>query len=434
MPVAVIANLGPPDITAYFLNALATYFDRIFALDEATQAATAELAGPRPVEPLSALPEDSDAEIVWFSGHDAWVDDTILAMLTEARSLGHEAYVNRLQLGYTPLISRDRALGRVFARHKDPIGFLAHRSKSRLESDVYLSTTTFDRRSYYLKTDNPAGLMALRHMIEQGTDQRALSPGTHKTTFQVLNQKHMLRMLSRIETFIDLEGKHVLEIGASPKNPAVGAYLAEEKGCHYTGLNIEDFIYPERRNMKLICSDIHQVGFDPGSFDLVFSIAVWEHIPNPLPLFDQIAGWLRPSGIHYGIFQNWTSAIGHHIFAPRFPQHFVPDWAQLLYPTEETMRAALESRGAPQEDARAIAAFTHGSSEINRVASRDFVRTIMGGPLEVLYLDGRTHGRIDPRATVLAEQVPDRTDEEMTCMGLEFALRKSDFDIRAWAD
>ena len=434
MPVVVIANLGPPDITAYFLSALAKYFDRIFALDEATETATAAFASPKPVEPFSALPEGTEDEIVWFSGHDAWVDDSILEMLAEARRLGHAGYVNRLQQGYTPLISRDRELGRLFARHKDPIGFLAHRSKSRPDSDIYLSTTTFDRRSYYLKTDDPVGLTALRDMIEQGTDQRVLSIDTHKTTFQVLNHKHMLRMLSRIETFIDLGGKRVLEIGASPTNPAIGDYLTREKGCRYTGLNIAPFEYDSRPDMEMVCSDIHAVGFEPGSFDLVFSIAVWEHIPNPLPLFDQIAGWLRPSGIHYGIFQNWTSAIGHHIFAPRFPQHFVPDWAQLLYPTEETMRAALERGGAPEDAAREIAAFSHSSAEINRVASRDFVRTIMGGPLEVLYLDGRTRGKIDPRATAIAERVPDRTDEELTCMGLEFALRKSEFDIRAWAE
>jgi SAM-dependent methyltransferase len=432
MPVVVIANPGPPDIAAYFLDALAKYFDRIFAVDDAAEAAVAGLPCAKPIEPLSALSE-ADGEVVWFSSHDVWADDTLLAMLAEARTLGHAAYVNRLQLGYSPLISRDVELGRRFARHRDPIGFLAHRSKSQPDSDIYLSTTTFDRRPYYLRTDEPVGLTALRDMIEQGTDQRVLTTDTHKTTFQVLNQKHMLRMLSRIETFIDLEGKRVLEIGASPKNPAIGDYLTREKGCRYTGLNIAPFEYDSRPDMEMVCSDIHAVDFEPGSFDLVFSIAVWEHIPNPLPLFDQIAGWLRPSGIHYGIFQNWTSSIGHHIFAPRFPQHFVPDWAQLLYPTEETMSAALERHGAPENVARKIAAFTHSSSEINRVASRDFVRTIMGGPLEVLYLDGRTRGKIDPRATALAEQVPNRTDEEMTCMGLEFALRKSEFDIRAWA-
>lgn len=432
MPAAVIAAVGPADVGQHFLDTLARHFERIYLVDESVDL-PASLSLPPALETLPAQ-GGGDEEMVWFPRQDAWVDDTIQDMLREARETGHAAHVNRLQLGYTPLVTRDRRLGRQFVRHRDPIGFLAHRSKTNPEDDIHLSTTTFGRRAYYLRTDDPAGLESLRHMIAHDGTQDCLRPDRHKTTFQVLNHKHMLRMLGRIETFTALEGKRVLEIGASPTNPAVGAYLVEEKGCTYTGLNIAEFTYSGRRGMTMIREDIHKVDFDPESFDIVFSIAVWEHIPDPLPVFDRIAGWLRPSGLHYGIFQNWTSSIGHHIFAPRFPQHFVPDWAQLLYPDAGSMRAELERRGASPEEARAIAEFSHHSSEINRVASRDFVRTIMGGPLEVLYLDGRTNGRIDPRAFAVAEKVAGRSPEELTCMGLEFALRKSEFDIRSWPE
>lgn len=429
---AVIADIGPADIGQSFLDALARRVDRIFYLDAARDS-VAGLTCAVPLAPLSTLTEP-ESDTLWFPRHDAWIDDHIDTMRAEAQQIGCASYVNRLQVGYTPLISGDLELGRAYIRHRDPMAFLAHRSKTQPADDIFISTTTFGRRPFYLRSDMEEGRTSLRFMAEHQAGQELLRPNVHATTFQMLNHKHMLRMISRIETFIDLEGKRVLEIGASPTNPAIGDYLTREKGCHYTGLNIAPFKYDSRPDMDMVCSDIHAVDFDPESFDLVFSIAVWEHIPNPLPLFDQIAGWLRPSGIHYGIFQNWTSSIGHHIFAPRFPQHFVPDWAQMLYPDAASMAAALEQGGAPAEDARAIAAFSHDSPEINRVASRDFVRTIMGGPLEVLYLDGRTRGRIDPRAVAAAEKVEGRSAEELTCMGLEFALRKSDFDIRTWPE
>ncbi|ODM46122.1 hypothetical protein A9320_27050 [Ruegeria sp. PBVC088] len=432
MLAAVIADVDPDDIGQHFLEALARRFDRVFLVDD--QVVLPEgLDSPAQLEPLDSRPGD-EADLVWFPRSDAWVDDLLDEMLREARETGHAAYANRLQTGYTPLITRDRKLGRSFVRHWDPVGYLAHRGKADPEADIYLSTTTFGRRPFYLRLDEPAGRQAIRDMIKQRAGQEVLRPAKHATTFQILNHRHMLRMLGRIETFTDLAGKRVLEIGASPTNPALGAYLAEEKGCHYTGLNIAEFKYPSKPRMRMVCEDIHKVDFKPDSFDIVFSIAVWEHIPDPLPVFGRIADWLAPGGVHYGIFQNWTSSIGHHIFAPRFPQHFVPDWAHLRFPDVESMMAELIRRGAPEEDARAIAEFSHTSPEINRVASRDFVRTMIDGPLEVLYLDGRTRGRIDPRAETLAgTAIPGRSAEELSCMGLEFALRKSDFDIRAWA-
>ena len=223
----------------------------------------------------------------------------------------------------------------------------------------------------------------------------------------------------------------MLEIGASPTSPILADTLTGDYGCDYTGVNIAPFKYPERSNIHLIVEDVHKLDFRPGSFDVVFSIAVWEHIPDALPVFDKIADWLRSGGVHYGIFQSWSGQVGHHVFAPRQPAHLVPPWAHLTDSAEE-LHTRLIANGGTKAEAAGIVDWVHNSPEINRIPSRDFVTTILNGPLEVLYLDGRGQGLIDPRAGHIAEKHPELQAEELSCLGLEFALRKSDFDIRSW--
>lgn len=430
-PAAVIACSQATVVSRHFVARLAEWFGTVYCADESLPAALAEETAAK-LRPLSDLPGD-DTLCVWFPRGHEWVDETVLRMIEDADTRGVSAYLNKFQWGYCPLVTRDKALGERFLRHRMPIQMISHMAGLQPD-EVHVSNAGLGRgRPFYLDATAEEGRRTLRHLAETGTEQSALDGPQFPSTFEVLNHGFMMQQIRRLALFAPLEGKRVLEIGASTTNPVLARILIDDYGCDYTGLNIEPFGYPEAPGMRLIAEDIHKADFAPESFDVVFSIAVWEHIPNPLPVFDAVAGWLRPGGVHYGIFQNWMSQVGHHVFSPRQPAHLMPAWSHLTDSPEE-MRARILDKGGTEAEADGLLDWVFNSPEINRVPTRDFVTRIVSGPLEVVYLDGRGHGRIDPRARAIAERHPDLEAGELSCLGLEFALRKSEFDIRRWAE
>lgn len=427
MPIAVIACQDASLIAQHFVEALQKRFDAIYCIDEGFRTALAETGTE--LHPAGELTQSDQLCAFFAPGHE-WVDDTIGLMMEDAAQRGSSAYLNKYQWGYCPLLTRDIDLGQRYLRHRKPIAMFAALAARR--PDYYVSNAALDRaHSFYLDTTEEEGRAAVGHMVTTGTGQDALDPRSFPSTFAVLNHSFMVEQVERLAFFTDLGGKRVLEIGASPLNPVLARLLIDKYGCDYVGVNIEPFEYSSAPGMKMISEDIHKVDFPRNHFDVVFSIAVWEHIPNPLPVFDAVARWLRPGGIHYGIFQNWMSQVGHHVFSPRAPGHLVPAWGHLIYSPED-LETQITTAGGSPETAASITDFIHNSPEINRVPTGDFVAKIQSGPLEVLYLDGRARGRLNPRAVEIAAENPELNAEELSCLGLEFALRKSDFDIRSW--
>jgi SAM-dependent methyltransferase len=55
--------------------------------------------------------------------------------------------------------------------------------------------------------------------------------------------------------------------------------------------------HPERLELDLVCGDIHQVHFNPDTFDLVYSIGtLGEYCDLNSELCDKVHDWLRPGG------------------------------------------------------------------------------------------------------------------------------------------
>jgi cyclopropane-fatty-acyl-phospholipid synthase len=74
------------------------------------------------------------------------------------------------------------------------------------------------------------------------------------------------------------------------------------------------------KNLRIVTRDINVFDIDPGGFDRVVSVEMFEHLKNYRQLFRNIARWLRPGGLLFT-----------HIFTHReFSYHFVPrdgtDW------------------------------------------------------------------------------------------------------------
>ncbi len=207
--------------------------------------------------------------------------------------------------------------------------------------------------------------------------------------------------------------------------------LFDEFGIRsYTGVNIAEFEYdPGRKNCRLICQSIHDVDFPANTFDVCFSIAAWEHIPDPQNVVLRVPKWLRTSGVHYGLYFSWSGPEGHHLIGAHPGAKEIPRYAQLLMSGAELLQHFI-GEGLGDDDAAWAVDRVFAHPHINRVHTTEFAKAIAKCGLEVLYVDGRSNGNYIAGADEVCKKVLGLSREAASLQGLEFALRKSQFDTR----
>ena len=115
---------------------------------------------------------------------------------------------------------------------------------------------------------------------------------------------------------IDVRGKRVLEIG-SDFHLATARLFAANGAEHVVATNIGDWHSdePTPANVEFRVGDVGDIDADDLSFDIVYGIAILEHIPDLEKVAVAIRRLLRPTGIAY--LQGcplWPGTLGHHVF------------------------------------------------------------------------------------------------------------------------
>lgn len=249
--------------------------------------------------------------------------------------------------------------------------------------------------------------------------------------FTVQNYKKLQSFIRKLNMLKPLEGRRILEVGASTSQSTIADVLYKEFEIKsYTGINIENFSYElDYPNSELLTMDIHK--YDPATrYDVVFSFAAWEHIHDPLPIIKKIPSWLARGGVHYGIFFCWSGATGHHITREREGAHLVSFFDHLRL-SEPELRSKLTAAGASSEVIDDIAQRMFHSDYINRVRAKDFLNALMTCGLEVVYLDLRNGGHYHPSLQEQPSGLGDYSNEELSVNGFEFLLRRSAYDWRS---
>jgi SAM-dependent methyltransferase len=145
-------------------------------------------------------------------------------------------------------------------------------------------------------------------------------------------------------------------------------HLAELTKGEVIGINIEDGfpstdaceLISERPNARLAKMDATNMDFPDGSFDLVISANVMEHVREPRRYIQECGRVLKKTGIAY--FEAapiWSSARGHHIHEDlvrdccvpetdyRNDGSVIPDWSHLVC-DESQMRSIIEPKLSPK--------------------------------------------------------------------------------------
>ena len=183
---------------------------------------------------------------------------------------------------------------------------------------------------------------------------------------------------------VDIRGKRVLEIGSDFHLASARLFMANGAQS-VVATNIGNWKSDEPLPMGVefqVC-DASDAQLPEQSFDIIYGIAIIEHVPDFEKLCASLKRFLKPEGIIY--FQGcplWAGTLGHHVwYAAEVteseaavaanggtitkPRHYsftddnpIPNWAHLAMSPDE-LATLLVDDGIPQEDAQGIVKYVH---------------------------------------------------------------------------
>lgn len=117
--------------------------------------------------------------------------------------------------------------------------------------------------------------------------------------------------LDALQEHLRLAGARVLDAGAGPSEFAAAFRRA---GARYVPLDADPAVASVQDGG--IVADAGRLPFGDGTFDVVFSSNLWEHVRTPELVADELLRVVAPGGVLYLAYTNWLSPWGGHETSP----------------------------------------------------------------------------------------------------------------------
>jgi SAM-dependent methyltransferase len=242
--------------------------------------------------------------------------------------------------------------------------------------------------------------------------------------------------LTRMNYYTDAKGLDILEVGADNGNCLARLQgQGMKRGLGINNWRWPDWERPRRANDRIILSssEIGNLPVRDESFDLIYSIATYEHIHDLPGALAEMHRLVKVGGLVYAIFGPiWTSLVGHHLWFDYRGKEFrftdsesidaiLDPYDHLLYSREELRRKLLHSHD--EEATEKILYEVFDSPHINRYTYADYFHFVLDSPFETINF--KTTWEIP-----VSEEYRERLEQkcggriDCSCAGLEIVLRK----------
>ena len=210
-------------------------------------------------------------------------------------------------------------------------------------------------------------------------------------------------------------------------------------------IGIDPFLHEQKNgdNWSILNGDAENLPFDDNMFDVIISMAAFEHINDIKKALFEVKRVLKPFGIFYCIFGHiWTSVNGYHDDGTARQIMMVPPWGH-LYMNEQEMADHFLKNGVDDAEANLLLDWIYHNKSLNRHSRTSLANWIFNAGMWVreyresigfsrkqFIRDGDmlfTNSRPPSEMTQSIREKISNTDyriEDLGCCGISFLLEK----------
>lgn len=246
-------------------------------------------------------------------------------------------------------------------------------------------------------------------------------------------QKSALKKLSNIS---NINGKKILEIGGDLKHELADC-LIDMGASHVTSINISPKVSTQKVSDRLSIVNLDATKllshFESETFDMVFGVAVLEHIHNTQLLLDQIYSVLKPIGtalLHGGPI--WTSAIGHHVWIEYDQKKYlfndktnpIPDWHHLILNFNEMIDFLTTKKNLKRQHAIQVAKYIYKDTNLSRVSYLDYINIFKQSKFRTIMIYEEYGKQIPKHIMKKLKSTHYKNQEDFEVIALQFIVEK----------
>ncbi len=230
---------------------------------------------------------------------------------------------------------------------------------------------------------------------------------TLKTTVVPQLRDYQARFIKEELLPLELDHARILEVGAARGEICQELANRVPSIREIIGINVEDRPLSEGDRWRLVRMDACELNFPAASFDVVYSLASFEHI-NDLPrALSEMHRVLRPGGLLVSVWSPiWSGFNGHHYGTTVSHQSHTDielPWAHLILSPQRLPDYLVAGENFSQEEAHQAAERIHQSAWLNRLTFTQYERILFESAFTPTRVDSvevdfaQLLGRIQPK-------------------------------------
>ena len=191
----------------------------------------------------------------------------------------------------------------------------------------------------------------------------------------------------------DVEGLRILDVACDSGAELLKVLVHEHNAKEGIGTNLKSFQKTISPDIRIESDDITESKFPDNHFDLIVSLAAFEHINNFDKAIKEMYRLLKPGGLVYSLFGPvWSCIYGHHLWIHQNDRVFnysntiLPPYCHLLLDEGQVYNHCLKF--FDEDLSQKIVNFVFKSTAQNKLFFDDYERMIRRSPFEVIFLKG----------------------------------------------